>query len=162
MTQVDTARVTGRRQLGFETIDQVLVDVDRLVEAERAGRLTRLGNWTLGQTLGHLATWAEFAYTENPMRPPWFVRIMSRMMKKRFIYGPMRSGFRIPRIEGGTLGTDDLPTSVAEPRLRAVFERLKHEPPTKPSSVFGPLTQDEAINLNLRHAELHLSFLRAD
>lgn len=57
---VDTKKVAGRRMLRFESLDQVIADVDRLVEAERAGRLTRLGNWTLGQTLGHLAAWAEY------------------------------------------------------------------------------------------------------
>jgi hypothetical protein len=49
---VDTAKVSGRRLLRFESIDEMMAEVDRLVEAERAGRLKRLGNWTLGQTLG--------------------------------------------------------------------------------------------------------------
>ena len=59
--QVDTGKVPGRRPLRFESIDQVLAEVDRLVEAERAGQLKRLGNWTLGQVLGHLAVWAEYS-----------------------------------------------------------------------------------------------------
>jgi hypothetical protein len=138
----------------------VLADVDRLIEAERAGRLTRLGNWTLGQTLGHLATWAEFSYTGMPMPIPWFVRVMSRMIKKKFIYGRMQSGFRIRRVEGGTLGIEPLATDVAAPRFHGAFERLAREAPTLPNKLFGPLTHDEWINLNLRHAELHLSFLR--
>jgi hypothetical protein len=41
---VDTAKVAGRRILRFDSIDPVLAEVDRLVEAERAGRLKRLGN----------------------------------------------------------------------------------------------------------------------
>jgi hypothetical protein len=55
---VDTAKVANRRSLRFESIDHVLAEVDRLAESRRAGRLKRLGNWTLGQALGHLATWA--------------------------------------------------------------------------------------------------------
>src|SRR5438105_1697591 len=70
---VNTGKVAGRRPLRFESIDQVMAEVDRLVEAERAGRLGRLGNWTLGQTLGHLATWTEYAYTGAPLKAPFFI-----------------------------------------------------------------------------------------
>jgi hypothetical protein len=43
-------------------------------------------------------------------------------------------------------------------RYRAALERLAREAPTQPNVVFGPLTHDQWIKLNLRHAELHLSF----
>ena len=76
MSQVDTGQVPNRRELQFKSIDDLLADVDRLIEAERVGRLKCLGNWTLGQTLGHLATWAEFSYTGIPMQVPWFVRML--------------------------------------------------------------------------------------
>ena len=49
---VNTGKVADRRVLRFESIDQVLAEVDRLAAAERAGRLRRLGDWTLGQALG--------------------------------------------------------------------------------------------------------------
>ncbi len=156
---VETGRVTGRRGLHFETIDPMLADVDRLVEAERAGRLQRRGNWTLGQTLGHLATWAEFAYTGVPVTPPFFIRWIMRLRKQQFLWAPMRAGVKIPRVPGGTLGTEPVPVDEAVRRLRRVMERLKVEAPTTPHTIFGGLTHEEAIALNLRHAELHLSFL---
>ena len=59
-TAVATRKVAGRRPLHFETIGEVLAEVNRLADAEREGRLKRLGHWTLGQTLGHLAGWAEY------------------------------------------------------------------------------------------------------
>ena len=74
---VDTAKVLGRRILRFESIDQAMAEVDRLVEAERAGRLKHLGNWTLGQTLGHLAAWTEYGYTGSPLKVPFFVVTMT-------------------------------------------------------------------------------------
>jgi hypothetical protein len=52
----------------------MMTEVDRLVEAERGGRLKRLGNWTLGQTLGHLAEWAEYGYSGCPLKVPFFIR----------------------------------------------------------------------------------------
>src|SRR5437762_3012972 len=71
---VDTGKVIGRRVLRFESIEQMMAEVDRLVEAERTGRLGCLGNWTLGQTLGHLATWTEYAYTGAPLKVPFFIK----------------------------------------------------------------------------------------
>jgi hypothetical protein len=44
-------------------------------------------------------------------------------------------------------------------RMRRVMERLKVEAPTMPHSLFGPLTHEEWIASQLRHAELHLGFL---
>lgn len=156
---IDTARVVGRRVLQFHSIDEALADVDRLVETERAGRLKRLGNWTLGQLLGHLAVWAEFSYTGSPLKPPFFIKWILRLRKRSFFKGALPVGVKIPGLEGGTLGTDLLPTDEAHARLRRVFERLKVEAPTVPNTIFGPLTHDEWIAINLRHAELHLGFL---
>ena len=156
---VDTGKVTVRRTLRFESIDAMMSEVDRLVEAERAGRLRRLGNWTLGQTLGHLAAWADYGYTGFPMKVPFFIRWVLRLRKRKFLYGPMRAGVRIPGVEGGTLATEPMTVDEALGRLRRIMERLKVEPPTAPNPIFGPLRHDEAIALNLRHAELHLGFL---
>lgn len=156
---VDTGKVTGRRMLRFASIGEAMADVDQLVEAERAGRLKRLGNWTLGQTLGHLAAWAEYAYTGSPLKVPFFIKWFLRLRKQKFLYGPMRAGVKIPGVAGGTLATEPIPLDEALARWRRVMERLKTEPPTAPNGIFGPLTHDESIALNLRHAELHLGFL---
>ena len=159
---VDTGKVAGRRTLRFESIDQVMAEVDRLAEAERAGRLRRLGNWTLGQTLAHLAAWAEYGYTGSPLKVPFFIKWIVRLRKRKFLYGPMRAGVKIPGVEGGTLATDPVPLDEGLEHLRRVLERLKAEAPTAPSPVFGPLTHEESIAMNLRHAELHLGFLIPD
>jgi hypothetical protein len=156
---LDTGKVAGRRALRFESIDQVMAEVDRLAGAERAGRLRRLGNWTLGQTLGHLAAWAEYGYTGSPLKVPFFIRWVLRLRKRKFLYGPMRAGVKIPGVEGGTLATDPVSLDEGLGRFRRVLGRLKAEAPTAPSPVFGLLTHEESIAMNLRHAELHLGFL---
>ena len=156
---VDTAKVSGRRMLRFESIDEMMAEVDRLVEAERAGRLKRLGNWTLGQTLGHLAVWSEYGYTGCPLKVPFFIGWFLRLRKRKFLYEPMRPGMKIPRVAGGTLATEPMPLDEALERLRKVMERVKTEPPTAPSPAFGLLTLEESIAMNLRHAECHLGFM---
>jgi Protein of unknown function (DUF1569) len=156
---VNTAKVAGRRILRFESIDQMLAEVDRLAEAERAGRLKRLGNWTLGQALGHLAVWAEYGYTGPPLKTPFFIRWLLRLRKQRFLHKPMPAGVKIPRVQGGTLATEPMPLEEALPRLRRAMERLRTTPPTIPHNFFGLLRHEEWIAMHLRHAELHLGFL---
>lgn len=156
---VDTGKVAGRRILRFESLDQMMAEVDRLAEAERTGRLRRVGNWALGQTLGHLATWVDYGYTGAPLEVPFFIRWILRLRKRKFLHGPMRAGVKIPNLEGGTLGTEPLSLEEGLQRYRSQIERLRTEPPTVPSPVLGKLTHEESIALTLRHAELHLGFL---
>ncbi len=156
---VDTGKVTDRRHLHFDSIDQVLAEADRLVEAERVGRLKHVGNWTLGQVLGHLACWAEYAYTGAPLKVPFFIRWILRLRKNSFLYKPMKPGVRIPGLQCGTLATEPMPLDEALPRFRKAIERLKTEAPTVPNVIFGPMTHEEWIAINLRHAELHLGFM---
>ena len=159
---VDTRTVIGRRALRFESIDEMMADVDRLVEAERAGRLRRLGNWTLGQALGHLATWAEYSYAGAPIKAPFFIRWLKRLQKRSFLYGPMRAGIWIPGVQGGTLAAGPMPLDEGLDRMQRVMQRLKSDPPTAASPLLGLLTHEEWIALHLRHAELHLGFQIAE
>jgi hypothetical protein len=156
---VNTGKVTERRTLRFESIDQLQAEVDRLVEAERAGRLRRLGNWTLGQTFAHVAIWTEYSYTGVPLKVPFFIRWILRLRKRKFLYEPMRAGARIPGVAGGTLATEDMPLEEALLLLRRALQRLQSEAPTTPHLIFGPMEHQEWIALNLRHAELHLGFM---
>src|SRR5437660_4033975 len=57
---VDTRHVKDRRLLRFETFADAIRDVELLADAERAGTLRAAGNWSLGQAVGHVATWARF------------------------------------------------------------------------------------------------------
>lgn len=160
---IDTGRVGNRRQLRFDTIEQVLLDVERLAAAERAGTLKRLGNWTLGQNLGHLAAWVNYAFDGYPMRPPPLpIRLILKLRKNKYIHDRLPAGVKIPGIEGGTVATDLLPLDEGLQRYRAALQRLRAGAPSQRSPIFGPLTHEEWIELNLRHAELHLSFMRPE
>ncbi len=155
-------RTTERRRLHFETIDDLLEEIDRVVEADRASRIRMLGAWTPGQILGHVAAWIEYGYEGYPMkRVPWLIRLMLRRQLKKYMKQGMPSGVRIPRAAEGTYGTEDLPTEQAAERLRLALGRLeRREPASHDSPAFGPLSDDDRTRLNLMHAELHLSFLQ--
>ena len=157
---IDTARVTNRRTLRFQMTSEAVAEAGRLASAERTSTLTPLGNWTLGQALGHLAAWAQYSYTGAPLRPPLPIRLMLRLQKNKFLTRPMPAGVRIPRVPGGTLATDPMQLDDGLAKFCAAMDRLKSEAPAKPNVIFGPLTHEQWIQLNLRHAELHLSFFR--
>lgn len=159
---VDTAKVAGRRTLRFETIDQLLLDIERIVEADDAGCLRTLGNWTAGQNLAHVAAWIEYGYDGYPMGPPpWFIRLLLKWMSRRYLRRGMPPGLRIPHTEHGTYGVDPMPTRDAADRLRRALQRQKSgEEARVPSPSFGPMSHEVWIQGTLRHAELHLSFLR--
>ncbi|HZW05597.1 MAG TPA: DUF1569 domain-containing protein [Phycisphaerales bacterium] len=163
MSAVDTKCVKfgegGRRKLHFASIDDALRDAELIAESDRRGTLKRCGNWTAGQALGHVAGWITFALDGYPpdLRPPWFVKVILRMMKSKYMRG-LPSGARIPKVEGGTKNTEVLSTEEGLARLRTAWQRLGKTAPTRPNPVFGQLSHDEWIALNLRHAELHQSF----
>lgn len=152
---IDTGKVTSRLTLRFHAIDDVLDEANRLAAADRQGRLTQIGNWTLGQALGHVAGWIEFGYNGFPIGAPWFIRLIVWLQRKKFLYGPMRAGVKIPGTPHGTLATDPIALEEGLSRFQAAFQRLKAEPQKHPSPVLGKLTHEESIALNLRHAELH-------
>jgi hypothetical protein len=151
------------RTLRFGSLDEMLAEADRLAAAEQAGTLTQCGNWSLGTTLGHLAGWMEFALDGYPpeARPPWFIKLLLKGKKNKIVAGPMPRGFRIPGMKNGTLCTAEMPTAEAAARLRRAAERLKSTAPTRPNPVFGPMTHEEWIAVNLRHADLHLGYFQS-
>ncbi len=158
MAEVDT-KASPRRKLRFETIDDALAEVERVAAADREGRLRCAGNWSAGQMLGHIAAWAEYSYKGYPLKVPWFVRLIVRFQKGKLLREGLKPGLRIPKVEGGTYGTEPMSTERGAARLRQVFERLRSEPAIHPSPVFGKLSHAELVALNLRHAELHLGFV---
>jgi hypothetical protein len=158
-TMIDTAKVHDRRRLHFESFDDLVAEVDRLVAADAAGTLRCAGNWTAGQTFGHLATWINFYFEGFPFSVPWFVKLFLRAKKQAYLRDGMPPGVRIPRTENGTYGTEPLTTAEGAGRLRAAVARLRFEPARFDSPAWGPMSLEERIILNLRHAELHLGFL---
>jgi EAL domain-containing protein (putative c-di-GMP-specific phosphodiesterase class I) len=156
---VNTKQV-ARRPLRFTSIDAVLAEAERLAAAERDGRLKPLGNWTLGQALHHLAVWITFAYEGFPsdVRPPAALRFLLRLIRRKILNGSMPAGVRLPKVEGGTHGTEKVTTVEGLAQLRRALNRLRTEPARHASPAFGKLTAEEWEKLNLRHAELHLGF----
>lgn len=162
MASIDTKHVQ-RRNLRFGSLAEVIAEAERIAAADRAGNLTRLGNWTPGQILSHLAAWASYPYDGYPSelgKPPWIIKVILKLKKKQFLNGSLPQGVRIPKTKHGTFGMDDVTTDEGLARLKKALNRLDAAPPSTPNVIFGPISHDEWRRLNMRHAELHMGFLK--
>lgn len=151
---VQTKRVAGRRPLSFSGYDEILDDVRRL-----AGCPTRcLGNWSLGQICDHLAKGMDSALDGVDFRPPWVVRMVAPLLKKRYIRRPMAPGFQLPKHAASLLPP---PVSTAEgvAALEKAVARIRQPGPRQRNVIFGPMTREEWDQLMFRHCEMHLSFV---
>lgn len=153
---IDTRKVSGRRQLRFESCADILAEAERLAAAPE---LRSLGNWTLGQTFFHLEAAMRMSIDGTKARVPWFIRLIGKLAKKRVLTKPMSPGFNLPAEASRELIAErEVSVPEALSALRAAVERLARESKRSPHPVFGNLSAEEWEQLHCRHAELHLSF----
>ena len=155
---IDTTKVTTRRQLHFNSLDDILADLG-LVEQWRDVRA--LGNWSPGQILQHLAIVMNKSIDGfGNLRPPLWVRVIVRLFfRRRFLTKPMAPGFKLPPEAVEELVPGPIRLQEGLDNLRQAIRRLQTETTRVPNVVLGPLTIDEWNQLHCRHSELHLSFL---
>jgi hypothetical protein len=151
---VDTKNVQGRRQLHFNSYDEILADVRAL-----SARPTRqLGNWSLGQVCQHLAAGMHMAIDGPPFKPGWLLRTIGPFIKKRMITRPMSPGFRFPQTATVLMpGNPDTAAGVAA--LEKAVARLREDPERRPHVIFGPMANEEWDQFEFRHCEMHLSLI---
>ncbi len=152
---VNTAKVTGRRQLRFNTLDEIQADAERLAH----GPVRQLGNWSVGQACAHLGRTMKMSLDGDPNRAPLPIRLLVRLMRNRMLIKGMRPGFKLPKqaadkyISGPQISAEE-----GLHELRNSIVRLKAEPQRHPHPALGTMTHRQWEQLHLRHAELHLSF----
>lgn len=157
--KVDTRKVKGRRIIRFETIDDAIRDAEMVASS----KCRQVGNWTVGQVLDHLARTLRIAFDGPQLQAPWFARtFVAPFMKRAFCETSMPSGFQFTKRMLPLCPDDTVETDVALNDFRKQFERLKLETPSSPHAFFGTLTREEWVGTQLRHCELHLSFLQPE
>jgi hypothetical protein len=149
-----------RRKLSFASLDEVVRDAENLL----ARGYDRAGNWDLAQGCSHLAEWMRFPMDGFPklpllLRPMfWIVRttVGSKIRRKILAEGFSAGGRTMPQTVPPPGGDD----AAAVAKLKEVAERFQAYPGViHPSPLFGAMTKDEALQLQLKHCEHHLSFL---
>lgn len=159
MPVVDTRR-SVRRAVAYDSLDAIVADAQRLVDAGA----TTTGNWSLAQILEHLATAMDYQVdgfppelTFNPVLR-FFVRTM---LKKRFLTRGVPSGYKLKGRAATALIKEqsEVEAAAALDHLRRAAERFKAATKSADHGAFGPMTKAEAELLQRRHAELHMSFV---
>ena len=152
---VNTKQVQGRRTVRYTSLDEFLADARRLADTE----VQTLGNWSQGQIYEHLARSLDSSIDGAGFSFPAPLRwMMSLFMKRKFLTQPIPPGFKPPKkaqkyIPGETSVADGLAS------LEAATARQQQETDRALHPGFGTLSREEWDQFNLRHAELHMSFL---
>src|SRR4249919_1507459 len=151
---INTAKIKNRRQLRFNSLDEIAAEVERLAACQQ---VRAIGNWSSGQVLQHLASTMDNSIDGFPNFVPAPIKFILRFfMKRRFLTKPMPPGFKLPaRAEKMLPGETSWETALEN--FRRAMQRLKAEAKRSPHPAFGPMSVDEWNQIHCRHSELHLS-----
>ena len=142
----------GRRTLRYESLDEVMPDVERLLEGH-----TTVGTWSLAQICRHLATVMR-RVVDLPASTPHDPSKWVPEEQKRQV---LESGMLPEGMPGPPeiMPTDTLGEREEAEDLRAAIAHYKASSgPVIPHRIFGPLTKAEWDRLQLIHLAHHLSF----
>ncbi len=157
---VDVTKVKNRRKVHFEQPRDIIAEAEALAQ----GPLQQLGNLSLGQTCGHLATWMNLSIDGGiPMEAPPLLRVFARLFKEYLLSRPLPAGYKLPaRAKEVLIPLPEISSEAGLEQLRAAVQRLEREEQRVPSPMLGPLSRSDWDRLHCRHAELHFSFLRPE
>lgn len=152
------AVTSERRELNFQNLDEVLAEVDQLA----SGEVRTSGNHSFGQILNHLALSQDVSTgrVEAP-RASFFMRLMMPLIKRTvFSPKPLKPGIKLPAAGEKFFWPDkEFDVQSALQYLRESIEYYKANGPAEKHQFFGKVTKEQDLQLNLRHAALHLSFV---
>ncbi len=151
-----TSSVIARRIVHYASLDEFQADAELL-----AGMKYRtLGQWTYPQILDHLSRTLVASIDGFGFQAPWFARkLIAPFMKNSFLTKPMRAGFRLPARAASILPGAEISLPAAVAKLRSALARFNAEPQRAEHPFLGKLASQESTALQLRHAELHMSFV---
>jgi hypothetical protein len=150
---INTKKVAGRREVHYESLDEVLAEAETFASEN----VKQLGNWSPGQIYEHLARSMNSSSDGFSSIMPAPVRwMLTLLMKKKFLTKTIPAGFKSP---AEYTAEDSISAEDGLAALRHAIQRQKDESKRAPHPGFGKITNDEWNQFNLRHAEMHMSFL---
>src|SRR4051794_7123492 len=146
----------GRRTLRYESLDEIMPDVDRLMDGH-----STVGHWSLAQICRHLATVLRRVVDLPASTPHDASRWVGEGAKRQFFESGM-----VP--EGIPTSPSLLPADALDEReeaegLRQAIAHYRASPgPVVPHVLFGSLTREEWDRFHCLHAAHHFSFAVPD
>lgn len=149
---VDTTKVKGRRQVHYGSYADLLADAEQLAKT----KVKTLGNWSYGQILKHVAQSTDSSIDGSGFALPAPIRwVFTLLMKRKYLTQPIPAGFKAPKqFQPPEVSVED---SLAD--LRKAIARQNTEEKRAMHPAFGKISKDEWTQFNLRHAEMHMSFI---
>ncbi len=149
------------RSIRLATLDHVSDEVERL---HRSG-YAQAGQWNLSQMCEHLSDWMTYPMDGFPKAPMAIKLLLGAMrtlrgkaMMKKFIEDQSMPTGQPTVPESVHNATGDERTAID--RLQATIRRLEEYRGTiHPSPLFGAMTRQELIALQMAHCNHHLKFL---
>jgi hypothetical protein len=142
----------GRRQLRYETFDEVMPDVERLLQGH-----TTVGNWTLAQICRHLAAILR-RHVDLPASTTFDPsdRVGEDRKRRMLETGVLPEGIDAPP---GAMPEAMLSEREEAEGLRAAIAYYRASPgPVILHRILGPLTRDEWDRFERIHLAHHLNF----
>jgi hypothetical protein len=142
----------GRRTLQYESLDDVMPDVERLLEGHKT-----VGTWSLAQICCHLSTVMR-RVVDLPASTPQDPSKWVGEDRKRQVFESRRLPEGLPG-PPEIMPTETLGEREEAERLRQTIAYYKASAgPAIPHRIFGPLSKDEWDRIQLIHFAHHLSF----
>jgi len=163
---INTRALADRRLLRFASVAEILADLDRLEAAERLGTLRALGNWPPGSIFDHLGRAAVCSFDGfDGFTFPFWLRACAPLVKRRMLNRSFPIGFKLSKDGESKAWRPDVAFDQGLAFYREQLARI--EPAGSPSPgltqrhpSFGFMMPRDWVLYHLRHAELHLGFLK--
>ncbi len=145
-----------RQDVHYEELSEVLADARSLAARPH----TTVGKWTFAQIVEHLARAIDACFDGFGFKAPWFARaLIAPFLKNSFLIKPMRAGFKLPQNADSLQPPADADLNEAINHLERAIARFDEETPSQPHPFFGRMAAQEVEMLQLRHSEMHMSFV---
>jgi hypothetical protein len=162
MPEINTKQVTDRRELHFDTLQQILDDAQTVTAGGDPDAVRCLGNWSAAQNIHHVAQTIRMSREGfGDVTVPLPMKLIGNVLR---ITGrtakPFPAGIKPPpKVAASFAPPDDIDLPAA---LQLLADQVRLATPgslTAKSPLFGRLSDAQWRELHCRHGELHLSFL---
>ncbi len=131
---VDTGKVQNRRKVEYASLQDVLVDAERMA----SGNAKPLGNWSAGQIFAHLAKIMNNSIDGSDLKVPWYFQMLGRLLRKKMLRGPMSPGIKLPDWAARSLVPGPTSTEEGLDALRNAIARQERESTRARTPSLGP------------------------
>lgn len=163
----DTSHRCDRRLLRFNSIAEIHADLVTIESARFAGTLRHVGHWPAGPLLEHLGHAAACSFDGfDGFTFPLWLRMFAPLVKTWMLRRPFPTGFKLNKSSESKAWKPGIGFQEGLAYYRTQLARVETSPGvpnpamTQRHPSFGLMTPAEWVLYQLRHAELHLGFLR--